>query len=244
MAPSEIADIKSAPPPSEVGIHQKPQIVNGVVGGYTLEIPEEWQHVHEKLNRSWERFNEAFFKGELTEPVILIKDPEPEIECVEELGFFGAYRFKDGTSFIGITSYLFQSLTGKDSPKFEAIKFKFAEDIILHEMVHQLIRESGAYDVNEEQHLGHGHKFAEACNRIGTKLGLSPVFVGQRPYCFAWPDSVRRIGHYIKPRSRLHFYERSLVLRILGHFASNGPDGGSDPDGGGGVVRLQSSLAA
>ena len=165
------------------------------VGAYTLEIPEEWHYVHEKLNRSWESFNEAFFGDELTKPLILINDPEPEIDCVEELGLFGAYKFKDGVSFIGVTSYLFQSLTEKDSPEFKSIKFKFVEDILLHEIVHQFLEETGELDVNEQQHLWHGHKFAEICNVVGAKLGLSPVYVNQKPYCFAWPDSVRRVGH-------------------------------------------------
>ncbi len=109
---------------------------------------------------------------------------------------------------------------------------------------HQLIHETEEWDVNEQQYRGHGHKFAAACNRIGEKLGLSPVYVNQRPFCFAWPESVRRVDHYINPCSRLRRSEQALVLRRLKHFACNGPDGGSDPEGGGSLVRLQSTLAA
>jgi len=77
-------------------------------------------------------------------------DPTTEYECVEELGLFGTYQFKEDSHYIGITPFLFQSLTGNDSPEFEAIKFKFAEDVLLHEMVHQFIIENDDWDANEE----------------------------------------------------------------------------------------------
>jgi len=211
------------------------------VRGIELLIPVELVDVYEKLVRSWETFNENFFEGEMTTPLILLSDPGSDDE---ESDWIGAYDHKDGISYIGISTSLFHSLTEQDSPEFEEIKFKFIEDILIHEMVHQLIEETGAYDVNEQQYLGHGHKFAEVCNRVGEKIGLSPVYVNQRPYCFAWPDSVRRLNHYIPPCSRLRRCERHLVGELLENFAFNGPDGGVDPYGGGGVVRLYSTLAA
>jgi hypothetical protein len=236
-----------------------------------------WLNLTHKMEQVWLQFNRQFFRDELTKPVIEIMDTTPVIEITDtteefedfmevslfEVSLFGAYKHKDGVSYICISSNFFKSFAGLSSPELEAVKFKFAKDVLLHEMVHQLIEETGEPDAIEEQYGWHGPLYAALCNRIGVKLGLDLVYVNFRPLCSAWPDSGRRIEYYIPPLSRLSETERVLVREMFFHIHSiRGPDtfndlfSGDDPYGGGGialqhpallareVIQLQSTLAA
>ena len=72
----------------------------------------------------------------------------------------------------------------------------FANDVLLHEMIHVWQAETGN---SEPGYQGHGPKFAAECNRIGAILGLPPVGVkgrGGLPSCAQWPLNVRPAGYY------------------------------------------------
>jgi SprT-like family len=77
---------------------------------------------------------------------------------------------------------------------------RFAQDILLHEMVHTWQFEVARDD--ELGYRGHGPKFAEQCNGIGARLGLPPVGLKGRkglPDCAQWPVCVRPSGYYGNP---------------------------------------------
>jgi hypothetical protein len=74
---------------------------------------------------------------------------------------------------------------------------RFADDVLLHEMVHAWQHEIA--EDGEEGYRGHGPVFARKCNEIGTDLGLPPVGVKGRdglPDCKSWPMNVRPAGYY------------------------------------------------
>ena len=60
------------------------------------------------------------------------------------------------------------------------------EGMLLHEMIHALLyfsqRETEV--LNESLGEAHDERFARECNRIGAKLGIEPVTVGE---CWSWP---------------------------------------------------------
>src|ERR1019366_8546640 len=76
----------------------------------------------------------------------------------------------------------------------------FANDVLLHEMVHGWCHE--ILNDGEPGYRGHGPKFADKCNELGKVLGLPAVFVRTRknkdkPLCNHWPWCVRRpVGYY------------------------------------------------
>ena len=145
---------------------------------------------------------------------------------------------------IEISAHLFKPVTGEGGPLFDKFKLWIAKDILLHEMVHQHLVEADQIDVNERQHRGHGHKFAEVCNLVGEKLELYPVYMNQRPYCYAWPDSALTRKQIKQAMNGLNRRERRLAFRLVKHLAQNGPDGKGPPTGGGRMVRQESVLAA
>jgi len=204
-----------------------------------------WQPQHEELMRTWESYNRQLFKGELSTPVILIDELEDDILEIENLGIAGTYQLtKTGESKIEISADLFQPSIGEGSPRFDKFKLWIAQDVLLHEMVHQFLGETRELDINEKQHMWHGHKFMEVCNRIGAELELQPVYMHQRPYCFAWPHSARPRKQIEKAMEGLSKDERYLAVRLIWRIAMNGPDGVGPPTGGGRVVRQESVLAA
>jgi len=193
--------------------------------------------------RTWEGYNRLFFEGALSTPVILIEKPGDRIKGNLKSLPHGTYELTEtGESKIKITSRLFQPVTGEGGPLFDKFKLWIAQDILLHEMVHQHLLETDQMDVNERQHWGHGPKFAEVCNVLGKSLELQPVYVTQRPYCYAWPQSARTPQQIEKAMEGLNKFERRLAYRLLTHLVENGPDGG--PTSGGSVVRQELILAA
>ena len=221
-----------------------------------------WLNLTHKMEQVWLQFNRQLFRGELTKPVIEITNTTEEFEDIREVHPLGTYKLKDGVSYICISSYFFKSFTGREGPEFEAAKFKFAKDVLLHEMVHQLIEETGELDAIEERYSWHGPLYAALCNQIGAKIGLDPVYADDMPNCFNWPGSCRSIEHYISPHSQLSETGRMLVRVMFIIFTSRVPNYffnmfcGDDPYGGGGialqhpallgreVIQLQSTLAA
>ena len=204
-----------------------------------------WQAQHKALVRTWESYNILFFKGALRTPVILIDELEDGVTRIFNLRLFGTYKLIEiGESKIEITAHLFQPATGVGGPAFDKFKLWIAEDVLLHEMVHQHLVESGRMDVNEWQHRGHGHKFAEVCNLLGNTLELQPVYMHQRPYCYAWPHSAKTNQQIKQAMSGLSSRERGLAVRLMWHIAQNGPDDVGPPTSGGRVVRQASVLVA
>ena len=81
-------------------------------------------------------------------------------------------------------------------------RFRLVADVFLHETVHQWQHEVLG-DLEDGYH-GHGPKFRDQCNRIGTLLGLPPVRTSKArgkdralPSCAYWPHCVRPADYYL-----------------------------------------------
>lgn len=82
------------------------------------------------------------------------------------------------------------------SPRAVKRGFRFAADVLLHEMMHAY-----AFEVigDIEKTWGyHGPIWTAQCNRVGRKMGLREVFVKGRggPNAAQWPLCVRPAGYY------------------------------------------------
>ncbi len=79
---------------------------------------------------------------------------------------------------------------------------RFADDVLLHEQIHQWQQEiTGQL---EDSYHGHGPTFRDKANQIGAALGIAPVRTKHiradskelRP-CAQWPHCVRPADHYL-----------------------------------------------
>jgi hypothetical protein len=125
--------------------------------------------------------NREHFDGALSPPFILVTYTAPRA-----LGDHAAARDPHG-----LRSVI------RLHPRVAASGHRFAQDILLHEMVHAWQVEVAGD--GEPGYRGHGPKFAERCNRIGQKLGLAQVGLKGRkglPDCAQWPVCVRPAGYY------------------------------------------------
>ena len=158
----------------------------------------------ERLYELWERWNEDYFEGALLRPEINLTEPSNPrrlADCGTRPVFVGD-RWK---TVIRIRPSLLAgtftpALTrGSGSVKGQLL---MAEDVLLHEMVHQW-----QYEVlhrPEESYHGHGTAFRNKANEIGAKLGLPRVRSNRTdgkdralPLCSHWPHVVRPAAYYL-----------------------------------------------
>ena len=205
------------------------------------DYPDE----HEKLVKTWERYNKKFFDDELSPPRILLVELQNNVSSIHSLKLWGLYQWVNGESIIAINECMFRLPVTVDSPAYDEFKLRIASDTLLHEMIHQQISETDQFDVNERQYRGHGHKFADICNLVGEMRGLQSVYVNQRPFCHAWPHSaftVKQIEQEIDDIDDP--CERELAYCTLIFLAENGPDDGGPPTDGPTIIRQKSTLVA
>ncbi len=98
--------------------------------------------------------------------------------------------------------------------KFAEGRFRFAADVLLHEMVHQWHQEvTGQHDNNG--YGGHGPAFRDKANEISEQMGLPRVRTCKERgkdrdllSCSYWPGNTRPEGYYlgacITPSSCVH----------------------------------------
>ncbi|MGH2997681.1 MAG: SprT-like domain-containing protein [Gaiellaceae bacterium] len=128
----------------------------------------------------FDQSNRLHFDGALSAPLIFVSHTAPRA--------LGDHAERDAH---GLRSVI------RLHPRAVARGLAFANDILLHEMVHTWQVEL-AGDA-ETGYRGHGPKFAEQCNAIGGRLGLALVGLKGRkglPDCAQWPVCVRPAGYY------------------------------------------------
>src|SRR5262249_34220896 len=137
---------------------------------YVLEKAEPWHREHlGRLYTLWDGWNAAYFGGQLVCPYILLNEPSnPKRlgDCAPVSGFGGKSQIRLRPSLLVGT----HPACNEDSC--DEGRFLFVADILLHEMIHQWQQE--VTGDREYAYHGHGPKFRDKCNEIGTDLGLAP----------------------------------------------------------------------
>src|SRR5215211_7969510 len=109
---------------------------------YALENTHPRQHeIIRRLFSRWEEWNETFFGGSLVPAVILLNGPEATTcygDCATESGFGCGSQIRIRPSILEGT--LEHQRGGNKDP--EGL-MRFAEDVLLHEMIHQEVFEQG-----------------------------------------------------------------------------------------------------
>jgi hypothetical protein len=144
-------------------------------------VDAEGQAPVRELYAAFDAFNRAHFGGELRAPLILVTNtasPRALGDATERdvHGLQSLIRLHPRT-------------LGRGS--------LFADDVLLHEMVH--VWQAERVGDMELGYRGHGPRFAGRCTEIGARLGLSAVGVKGRkglPNCAQWPLCVRPEGYY------------------------------------------------
>jgi hypothetical protein len=167
---------------------------------FVVESAEPWHRQHlGRLYDRWSEWNEQFFSGSMIAPYILFS-------VTNHSRAFGDYSPISGFGGRGQIRIRESLLTGahravRAGEEFAEGRYKFVEDVLLHETVHQY-----QYEVlgrPEKSFKGHGPVFRELCNRVGSRFGLTAVRVAKArgklktlPSCAHWPHCVRPGGHY------------------------------------------------
>jgi hypothetical protein len=173
---------------------------------YALEQTDPHRHEHiRRLFGRWDEWNAEFFDGLLTPAVLLLNGPEATLcygDCSMESGFGCGCQIRIRRSILAGT---LKDLKGGNRDP-EGL-MRFAEDVLLHEMVHQWSYENFPIPVlvrESENYNGHGPIFAEKANEIGARLGLPPVGRFNKtkrnkglPLPTTWPHIVRSREHYL-----------------------------------------------
>lgn len=179
-------------------------------------VESDGQSFVPRLYAAFDACNRRHFGGRLEEPLILVTPTAPRSR--------GDYQAKDVHGLVSlIRLHPFTCAMGE----------LFAQDVLLHEMVHawqhEILRES------EDGYEGHGPRFASKCNVIGEALGLARVSPKGRQglaNCSRWPVCVRPPGYYDSEAAEL---ERGKCQRTrLPREEPAGDDGTSlvdEPDG-------------
>ncbi len=153
-----------------------------------------------RLYDLWFRWNNEFFEGRMLAPYIMLCEPvAPNVygDCSTVSGFGGRLQIRIRPSLVwgGHPCYI-------EAPNLEGC-FRFAADVLLHEMIHQFQMEFFP-DRREEGYHGHGPWFRDQCVRIGAALGLPAVRDSKKrgkdkdlPSCAQWPHSVRPREYYL-----------------------------------------------
>jgi|SRR5947209_4974716 len=174
---------------------------------FVLRHAEPWHQEHlGRLYDVWEKANARFFMDEMVTPYIMLNVPN----ATRSFGDCSAISAFGGRSQIRIRP----SILRGDHPVmrqgnlFAEGRFRFAADIMLHEMIHQWQQEvTGKV---EPSYKGHGPAFRDKCNEIGALIGLEPVRVAKArgklrslPSCAHWPHCVRPEEFYLGATSGL-----------------------------------------
>lgn len=168
---------------------------------FVVESAEPWHREHlGTLYERWAEWNDLFFAGSMVAPYILFS-------VTNYTGALGDYSTVSGFGGRGQIRIRESLLTGthravRGGEKFAEGRFKFVEDVLLHETIHQYQHEVLAKP--EKSFKGHGSIFRDKCNEIGAKLDLSPVRVAKArgkcknlPSCAQWPHCVRPSHYYL-----------------------------------------------
>lgn len=144
-----------------------------------------------RMYEQWEEWNEEFFDGLMTVPIILLNEPSNP----RRLGDCGPVSGFGCSSQIRIRPSLLVGTVTEG-------KWLYGADVLLHEMVHQWGQEiTGERD---KHYSGHGPFFAAKVNEIGAKLGLPEVGKSckdrdrknDEPSPSHWPANVRSDDYY------------------------------------------------
>ena len=157
------------------------------------------------LRDYWRDCNRDYFDGRMLEPYITLTEPSaPQIygQCCPVSSWGSRLEIRLRPSLLAGTH---PHLLGAKQIHRE----RFTYDVLLHEIVHQHVREHEP-DVDESSYHGHGPVFTDHCNRIGALLGLPEVVVRnrkgkpRRPKSAQWPHCVmppERYGDRYRPRA-------------------------------------------
>jgi len=162
-----------------------------------LEQAQPWHRDHlTRLYRVWGEANAKWYEGALVPPILLLAEPSaPAIygQC-SVVSSYGA------RSEIRIRPSLLRGTHPHVTRRGEGAN-RFADDVLLHEQVHQWQWE--ALGGTDDGYHGHGSTFRDKANQIGAALGIGPVRTCKRrgpdadlPSCSAWPHNVRPPDHY------------------------------------------------
>lgn len=164
---------------------------------YVLDQAEPWHRDHlTRLYRLWEDANAKWYDGALVPPIILLAEPgEPKRygQCspVSSYGCRSEIRIRPSL-LAGTHPHIRHPGEGAN---------RFAEDVLLHEQIHQWQQEvTGQL---EDGYHGHGPTFRDKANEISNDLGLGWVRTSKRrgpdsglDSCAQWPHCVRHPDHY------------------------------------------------
>jgi hypothetical protein len=168
---------------------------------FVLSQAEEWHRDHlGRLYEVWDSANRCFFGGRMVVPYILLSVPS----STRALGDCSPVSAFGGRSQIRIRPSIIRGdhPSTRPGPSHAEGRFKFAADILLHEMIHQWQQEvTGRV---EKAYKGHGPSFRDKANDIGSALCLPPVRVAKArgklrtaPSCAHWPHCVRPPDYYL-----------------------------------------------
>ena len=160
----------------------------------------------EHLCSRWEQYNEEFFAGELTSPVLALGTTH-STTCYGEYSnvscFGGSGQIMIRPSVLAGTMQHFRN--GNKNKQGLRI---FTEEVLLHEMIHQWqVEVAGTPPGEFENYGGHGDTFSAKANEIGERLGLPPVRLRNKtshsrdtkhlPNPSQWPHNVYPVEHYL-----------------------------------------------
>jgi hypothetical protein len=144
-------------------------------------VQQEGREAPRALYEAFDAYTTEHFGGLLKQSLILLTAPaSPRAE--------GDYVAQDVH---GIPSRI------RIAPRCERAGLLYIQDVLLHEMIHAWQAEQ--LNDLENGYRGHGPKFCQKANEIGTKLGLGPVAPkgrGGLPRPDCWPSNVRPPGYY------------------------------------------------
>lgn len=158
--------------------------------------PEFRYHVG-RLYRLWGKWNQQFFAGRLSLPQIVLSPSDGS----GSFGACGPSTHPGALSRIRLQRSLLTGLhprlaDGSGWRRRTRRGYRWAAEVLLHEMVHQWCRETVPAEARENE--GHGAAFCRKCNEIGRALRLITVRSGADtrgkpllPSCAQWPHNAR-----------------------------------------------------
>ena len=165
---------------------------------YVLDQAEPWHRRHlTRLYQVWEDANAKWYDSALVPPILLLAEPgEPkrygQCSAVSSYGARSEIRIRPSL-LAGTHPHIRHPGEGAD---------RFADDVLLHEQIHQWQQET--LGVDEDGWHGHGPTFRDQANQIGAALGIAAVRTSKRrgpdkdlPSCAQWPHCARPPDHYL-----------------------------------------------
>jgi hypothetical protein len=149
---------------------------------------------------SWAKWNRRYYARRLVTPYLLLAEPSSpqalgDYSSLSGWGRHGQIRLRPSLLF-GTNRLV------RKGEQYAEGRFRFVEDVLLHESVHQWQHE--ALGNLEGGYHGHGPLFAGMCNEIDARLGLPRVRPAKRrgkdkglPSCAQWPHNLRPAEYYL-----------------------------------------------